>query len=194
MNTDVVHTLDIEVTKTFAAQWGWILAFGVALVVIGAAAIVRSVAATLASMMVFGWLLLLAAGVETAAAVMVGHWAGFFQHALAAILFGVVGFIFVVRPVITAEVLTAVMAIFFLVGGIFQIVGSFMIGYGGGGYGGWGWHFIDGAINVLLGLMIFARFPSSALWVIGLFIGVDLVFYGATWIAIAMAIRGAAAP
>ena len=194
MNTDVVHTLDIEVTKNFAAQWGWILAFGVALVVIGAAAIVRSVAATLASMMVFGWLLLLAAAVEAAAAVWVGHWSGFFQHALAATLFGVVGLLFVVRPVVTAEVLTAVMAIFFLVGGIFQIAGSFMIGYGGAGYGGWGWHMIDGAINILLGLMIFARFPSSALWVIGLFIGVDLVFYGATWIAIAMAIRGAGAP
>jgi uncharacterized membrane protein HdeD (DUF308 family) len=192
MTPDAIQTLDIEVTKTFATQWGWILAFGVALVVLGAAAIVRSVTTTLVSMMFFGWLLILAAAVEGGAAFWVGHWAGFFQHALAATLYGVIGLIFVLRPKVTAEVLTAVMAILFLVGGIFQIVGSGMIGYGGAGYAGWGWHIIDGAINVALGLMILVSFPSSALWVIGLFIGVDLIFYGATWIAIAFGLKAGA--
>ena len=65
-----------------------------------------------------------------------------------------------------------------------------MIGYAGAGYGGYGWHVIDGAINILLGLMIFSQLPVSGLWVIGLFIGVDLIFYGATWIAIALGAEG----
>ena len=195
MNTDVVHSLDIEVTKTFATQWGWIIAFGAALVVIGFAAIWRSVAATIVSMLFFGWLLVLAAAVEAGAAFWVGHWAGFFQHALAAILYGVVGLMLLVRPRVSAEVLTFLMAAFFLVGGIFQIVGTGMgmIGYAGAGYGGYGWHVIDGAINIALGLMIFAQFPFSGLWVIGLFIGVDLIFYGATWIAIGWALKSAGA-
>ncbi len=181
-----IPTLDVQITKDLAQQWGWFLAFGVALMIIGAAAVARSVAATMASMLVFGWLLLLAAAVEVVAAVWVGHWAGFFQHAVAAILYGVLGFIFVLRPAVTAEVLTFVMALFFVVGGLFQIVGS-----AGLGYAGWGWHLLDGVITIALGLMILFQWPASGLWVIGLFIGIDLIFYGATWIAIALDVRGA---
>jgi hypothetical protein len=124
---------------------------------------------------------------EIVQAVMVGHWAGFFQHALAAILFGVLALIFLVRPMITAEVLTLVMALFFLVGGLFQIVGSAVLGFSG-----WGWHLIDGLITIVLGLMILAQWPASGLWVIGLFIGIDLIFYGLAWIAIALGLRGGA--
>ncbi|MGO9419460.1 HdeD family acid-resistance protein [Roseiarcus sp.] len=185
MNADI-QTLDIQITKDLAAQWGWFLAFGVALVVLGAAAIARSVTATMVTMAFFGWLLLLAAVVEIVAAFWVGHWAGFFQHALAAILYGVLGFIFVLRPAITAEILTFVMALFFLVGGLFHIVGSAVLGYAG-----WGWQVLDGVITLALGAMILAQWPASGLWVIGLFIGIDLIFYGATWIAIAWGLRGA---
>ncbi len=179
-------TLDIQITKDLASQWGWFLAFGVALVLIGLAAIWRSVTATLVTMTFFGWLLIVAAAVEVFAAFWVGHWAGFFQHVVAAILYGALGLIFVTRPVVTAEVLTFVMALFFVVGGLFQIVGS-----AGLGYSGWGWHLLDGVITIALGLMILFQWPASGLWVIGLFIGVDLLFYGATWIAIAWGIRGA---
>jgi uncharacterized membrane protein HdeD (DUF308 family) len=186
MTPDAVQTLDIQITKDLAAQWGWFLAFGIALVVLGAAAVARSVAATMVTMAFFGWLLLLAAAVEIVAAFWVGHWAGFFQHALAAILYGVLGFIFVLRPAITAEVLTFVMALFFLVGGLFQIVGAGAIGYGG-----WGWHLLDGVINIALGAMILSSWPTSGLWVIGLFIGIDLIFYGAAWVAVALGLRGA---
>src|SRR5208283_1185577 len=121
MTPDAVQTLDIEITKNLAAQWGWFLAFGVALIVLGAAAVYRSVAATFVTMAFFGWLLLIAAAVEIVAAIWVGHWAGFFQHALAAILYGVLGLIFVMRPAVTAEILTFVMALFFVVGGLFNI-------------------------------------------------------------------------
>ena len=181
-----VPSLDIQITKDLASQWVWFLAFGVALVLIGLAALWRSVTATLVTMTFFGWLLLLAAAVEILAAFWVGHWAGFFQHAFTAVLYGALGLIFVSRPVVTAEVLTFVMALFFIVGGLFHIVGS-----AGLGYTGWGWHAIDGAITILLGLMILFQWPASGLWVIGLFIGVDLIFYGAAWIAIAWALKGA---
>jgi acyl dehydratase len=81
---------------------------------------------------------------------------------------------------ITAEVLTLVMALFFFVGGLFQIVDSAVLGFSG-----WGWHLIDGLITIVLGLMILAQWPASGLWVIGLFVGIDLIFYGLAWIAIA---------
>jgi uncharacterized membrane protein HdeD (DUF308 family) len=177
--------LDTEFTKDLAAQWGWLFAFGLALLVLGAAAVWRSVAATFVSMQFFGVLLLIAAAVEIVASFWAGHWAGFFQPAFTAILFGVLGLIFVMRPMITAEVLTFVMAFFFLVGGIFQIVGAAWLGYSG-----WGWQVVDGLITLVLGLMILAQWPASGLWVIGLFIGINLIFYGAAWMAIAWGLRG----
>src|SRR3954447_16686240 len=87
-------------------QLGWFLAFGIALVLLGALAIVRSVAATVVSMLFFGWLLLFAAGIEVVQAIMVGKWAGLFQHWLSAALFGVLGALIIWRPVVTAEILT----------------------------------------------------------------------------------------
>jgi uncharacterized membrane protein HdeD (DUF308 family) len=181
-----IHTLDIDLTQELAQYWGWFLLLGVGLLALGVAAVWRSMTATLASMLFFGWLLLAAAGIEVIQAVIVRHWAAFFQHALAAILYGVLGLIFVLRPLITAEVLTLLMALFFLVGGLFQIAGSAWFGVTG-----WGWHVLDGLITIILGVLILANWPASGLWVIGLFLGINLIFYGLTWIAIALAVRGA---
>jgi uncharacterized membrane protein HdeD (DUF308 family) len=185
MTATDIQTLDIQYSKDLAQYWGWFLLWGVVLLALGVAAVWRSMTATLASMLFFGWLLLIAAATEVIQAVMVGHWAGFFQHALGAVLYGVLGLIFVMRPMITAEILTFVMALFFLVGGLFQIIGAAWLGLGG-----WGWHVIDGLITLALGVLILRRWPASGLWVIGLFLGIDLIFYGLTWIAIAFALRG----
>jgi len=178
--------LDIAMSHDVAQYWGWFLLWGVLLALLGIGAIARSMTATLASMLVFGWLLLFAAAIEVIQAVMVGHWSGVFQHVLAAILFGVLGLILVLRPLISAEVLTLVMAFFFLVGGLFEIVGAAVVLFPG-----WGWHVLDGVITLALGVLIFAQWPASGLWVIGLFIGIDLIFYGLAWIAIALGVRSA---
>jgi len=176
--------LQVQIPHEIVNYWGWFLAFGIGVVILGIAAIARSVAATVASMLFFGWLLVLASGIEIAQAVMVGHWAGFFQHLLAAILFGIAGLLLVTRPVGSAEVLTVFMAMFFLVGGLFQIVGSIAVALPG-----WGWQVADGLITVVLGLLVLAEWPASGLWVIGLFIGIDLIFYGLAWIALALGLR-----
>ena len=115
-----IQSLDVQVPHEIVQYWGWFLAFGVALLLIGLVAIVRSVTATIVSMLFFGWLLVLACGIEIAQAVMVGHWAGFFHHLVAAVLFGVTGVLMVTRPVLSAEVATMLIALFFLVSGLFQ--------------------------------------------------------------------------
>src|SRR5215470_20231207 len=102
-------------------NWGWFLVFGIGLVVLGVAAIVRSVAATVVSMLFFGWLLLIAAGIEVAQTVMFEKWAGALPHMMAAILFVVVGVLIIWRQLVTAEILTLLMGAFFLVAGLFHI-------------------------------------------------------------------------
>ena len=178
------QTFAVQIPQELVQYWGWFLAFGIGLLALGAIAVTRSVTTTVASMLFFGWLLLIAAVIEIAQAVMVGHWAGFFHHLLAAILFGVAGLLLVMRPLISAEVLTLAMAMFFLVGGLFQLVGSLFVALPG-----WGWQAADGIITIILGAMVLAQWPASGLWVIGLFIGIDLIFYGFAWIALALGLR-----
>ena len=132
----------------------------------------------------FGWLLVIAAGIEVVQTIMAGRETGMFQHLAAAVLFGVVGVLMIWRPVVTAEILTLLMGAFFLVTGLFQIVAPVM-----SSLPDWGWHVFNGIITLLLGLLVLAQWPVSGLWVIGMFVGIDLLFYGSAWIAVALHLR-----
>jgi uncharacterized membrane protein HdeD (DUF308 family) len=181
-----IQTLDVRIPAEIIHNWGWFLAFGIGLVLLGILAVVRSVAATVVSMLFFGWLLLFAAGIEIVQAVMVGKWAGLFQHWLHAALFGVLGALILWRPVITAEILTLLMGAFFLVAGLFQLITPFVVSLPE-----WGWHALNGVVTLVLGILVLAQWPVSGLWVIGLFVGIELIFYGSAWIALALKLRSA---
>lgn len=181
-----VQGFQIEVSHEVAQYWGWFLLFGILLVLLGAAAVVRSFRATIATMLFFGWLLIFASAIAIAQSVMVGHWAGFFHHLFAAILFGIVGLLLVTRPLISAEALTLLMGVFFLIGGVFEFVGSIVVASSG-----WGWQALDAIITFVLGILLVSQWPISGLWAIGLFLGIDLIFYGCAWIAIALGLRNA---
>ena len=100
---------------------------------------------------------------------------------LGAVLFGVIGILILWRPLVTAEILTLLMGAFFLVAGLFQLITPFVISLPD-----WGWHTLNGLITLLLGILVLAQWPVSGLWVIGLFVGIELVFYGIAWIALAL--------
>jgi len=174
----------VGATPEMIHNWGWLLAFGVVLIVLGVVAVVRAATATIGSMVFFGWLLVFASVIQFVEAFMVGHWAGFFLHLLIAILFGVVGLLMVIRPVISAEALTFLMSLFFLLGGLYQLVTALW-----SHLPGWGWQALNGIIAAVMGVLILAQWPVSGLWVIGLFVGIDLIFYGWSWIALALELR-----
>ena len=176
-----IDVLMVRIPQEIIQNWGWFLAFGIGLVLLGIAAVIRSVKATVISMAFFGWLLLIAAGIEIVQAFLVGKWAGFFLHLLAAILFGVTGALFVNRPVISAEIATFFMAMFFLMYGLFQLISSLVLHLPG-----WGWHALNGIITFVLGVLVLVQWPVSGLWAIGLFIGIDLIFFGWAWVALAL--------
>jgi uncharacterized membrane protein HdeD (DUF308 family) len=178
---DAVRVM-VGVTPEMIHHWGWFLILGIALLLLGVAAVARSFAATVASMVFFGWLLVLASLIEFVDAFMVGQWAGFFSHVLLAIAFGIVGLLMVLKPVISAEALTLLMSIFFLISGLYQLLASLWIQ-------GWGWQAVNGIIAAGMGVLILAQWPVSGLWVIGLFVGIDLIFSGWTWIALALNLR-----
>jgi uncharacterized membrane protein HdeD (DUF308 family) len=156
-----VQNFEVQFSHDLIQYWGWFLALGMGLSALGVAAAARAVTATVVAMVFFGWLLVLAGAIEVVQAVAVGHWAGFFQHLFGAILFLVAGFIMVSRPLTTAEVLTLFMALFFLISGLFQLIGSAWIGLPG-----WGWSAVDGVITFVLGLLVLRRFPMRRIAIV----------------------------
>ncbi len=179
-----VDVFALQIPQAAAHSWGWFLVLGVGLVVLGALAIARAVRATVVSMYFFGWLFLIAAVLQAIHVILVGRWSGLFLHLLGVILFAVIGVLLLRHPLAGAEVLTLLMAVYFLVLGVFHIVGTWMVHFPG-----WPWPMLDGVITLVLGILILAQWPASGLWVIGLFIGIDLLVRGLAWILFALDLR-----
>jgi uncharacterized membrane protein HdeD (DUF308 family) len=174
----------VQVTPEMIHNWGWLMAFGIVLAALGVVAVIRSFAATVASMVFFGWLLLFGGIVEFVNAFMVGQWSGFFLHLLASILFIVTGILLVTKPVVSAGAMTVVMSMFFLIGGLYEFIAACW-----SHLSGWGWQAFSGAVSAVLGVLLLAQWPLSGLWAIGLFIGIDLILAGWAWVALALNLR-----
>jgi len=179
-----IDVLIVRVTPEMIQHWGWFLAFGILLLVLGIVAIARSVTSTVVSMVLFGWLLIFGSAIEFVNAFMVGKWAGFFLHLLVAILFAVTGVIMVTRPVISAETATFLVSMFLLIGGLYQLVAALVTHLPG-----WGWQALTGVVGSALGFLLMVQWPISGLYAIGLFVGIDLVLYGWSWGALALSLH-----
>jgi uncharacterized membrane protein HdeD (DUF308 family) len=165
-------------------NWGWFLALGILLIVVGTAAIILSVVATLATVLVIGILALVAAVAQLVSAFQARHWEGVVLHLLIAILYGVFGLMLVARPGQGAAALTLLLGALFLVGGIFRVIFALSVRFHS-----WGWALLSGIVMFLLGALIWSEWPGSSYWVIGLFVGIDMLVTGWTWVILAMGLR-----
>jgi uncharacterized membrane protein HdeD (DUF308 family) len=152
---------------------GWFIALGVALIVLGMIAVGAAVATTLVSVILFGWLLFFGGIMQAVHAFQVRPWTGMLLQLLLGILNMIVGLVIVANPGAGAAGLTLLVASFFIVSGVVRLVLTAREHFPGRG-----WAVFSGVVNVLLGILIWAHWPASALWVIGLFIGIDLIFTG----------------
>jgi uncharacterized membrane protein HdeD (DUF308 family) len=97
-----------------------------------------------------------------------------------------VGIVLLVAPLQGALALTIVLAVFLLVEGVFKIITAFRVR----DHRGWGWLLASGIVSVILGLLIWAQWPASGLWVIGLLVAIQLLFTGWSLVMLALAARG----
>lgn len=163
---------------------GWFLALGIVLVLLGTFALIDSVVVSVVSMVVFGWILLFSGiveGVQTFRHRTGGH---FFLHLLNALFSVVVGVMLLRNPLAGSLVITLLLASFFVVAGIFRIVAGLAIRMPGSG-----WTLVDGVVTLILGILVWSQWPTSGLWVIGLFIGINLIFNGWSQIMLAFSLR-----
>jgi uncharacterized membrane protein HdeD (DUF308 family) len=187
MSTEIESPIITELRHGLSAlrgNWFWFVLLGIALIVLGMVAISSAVIASLAFAVFFGVLILMSGVVETIGSFWTRAWSGFFLHLLSGILAIVIGVLFLRRPVTELLVFTLLIAAFLMVGGIFKIVTALSFRFAA-----WGWPVLSGVIDVALGIMIWMEWPASALWVIGLFVGISMVFRGVHWIALGLALR-----
>jgi uncharacterized membrane protein HdeD (DUF308 family) len=175
-----------EELKSLRDHWRWFLAMGIAMVVFGMVAISWACLATItvAATWLFGFLLLAGGITEIIHSFWMGRWSGMLVHLLIGALYTLVGFLIIDQPENAAVQLTLLIAIFLMVGGIFRII--FAVSER---FAGWGWVLLNGGVTFLLGLLIYKQWPGSSLWVIGLFVGIDLIFNGWAWIMLSLGVR-----
>jgi len=164
--------------------WPWFLVLGTALVIVGIMAIGAALITTLATVVVFGCLLLAGGVVEVVNAFLAHCWRGFFLHLLVGVLHLVVGGLMIENPLRAAEALTLMLAVVFLVEGVYRVVVALTEQFAG-----WGWVALNGGISFLLGLAIWRHWPDAGLWVIGVFVGIDLIFNGWSWVMLGLTVK-----
>jgi uncharacterized membrane protein HdeD (DUF308 family) len=170
--------------EALRGNWFWFVILGVSLVVLGAIALGSVGIASLAAAAAIGVLLLLGGAAEAVGAFWCRGWSGFFLELLSGVLSIVVGLLFLRAPGGALAALTLLLACFLMAGGVFKVVAALVYRFAA-----WGWSLASGIIDVILGVMIWQEWPASALWVIGLFVGINLIFRGFNWIALGLALR-----
>lgn len=158
---------------TLGRRWGWFLGLGILLIVLGTVAMSYSAFATLMTVALIGWLLMLAGLLEAIHAFGCQAWGGFFLDLLTGLLYLVAGLFLIIEPAESALALTLIIALALIFGGVFRILVAVIVRLHH-----WVWLLLHGAINVLLGICIWKSWPVSGLMAIGLFVGIDMIFNG----------------
>ena len=157
---------------------------GIALVCLGTFAILFSSAATLFSVLYLAGFLLLIGGIETVQAFKMKFWNKFFLHLILAVLYLCAGGFMLLNPMLNAITLTLLLAFFYITSGIMKVIFALA-----NNIPHRGWVIFNGAISTLLGVLIWRQWPSSGLWVIGLFVGIDAIITGWSWIMLTLMLK-----
>ena len=176
-----------EVTDSVKSNATMLLVLGIVTSILGVLAIMYSwfSGAVVATMIA---IILIAAGI---ARTIFAFKAGSFGKGLLAFALGaltiVVGIWMMTRPLLTLLSLTLLLMIYFLIDGIMEIVAAFKAKP----MEGWGWMLFGGIVSVILGIIIWRNLPQAALWLVGVLVGIKLIFAGAAMTAIGMTGRRA---
>jgi uncharacterized membrane protein HdeD (DUF308 family) len=173
-----------EDLKGIRDSWFCFVLLGAALIVLGMAAMSYVYLATEVAALVFGGFLAVGGVCYIVGAFFTRGWGGFFLSLLGGVLYLAAGVIIIDRPLEAAILYTLLMAVFFFAEGLFRIVAAIA-----GRFRDWGWVLFSGVITLLLGIMIWKQWPYSGLWVVGMFLGIDMIINGVAYIALGLNAR-----
>ena len=170
-------------------QWGWILALGIAFVVLGTVGLGMLFTLTLVSILYLGILLSIGGVVQSLQAFTYHGWRNIVSHLLIGAVYLFAAYVVIQNPLAASATLTLLLASALVALGIIRSVTAVLHRE----YRQWGWLLFSGVLTVALGVMIMAQWPVSGLWVIGLYVAIDMIFHGFANIGLALAVKDARA-
>ena len=171
--------------QAVSERWGWFMALGILLIVLGMIAIGAPFGSGIAVGLVVGWLLVISGIAHGIHAFQATGWRGGLLQFLCGLLYVGVGAMMIVNPVAGLLALTATVLVYFIVSGILKIILAIRVQK----LPQRGWVTLSGILSLVLAIYIGAQFPSSAMWVVGLLFGIEMIFSGWAFVMIATAAR-----
>ena len=166
-------------------KWGWLLALGIIQIILGTVGLGMTFGLTLATILVYGIFLLISGGAQIVHAFTAWGWKNLVLHLLIAVLYVLAGIIVINNPLAASLFLTLCIGFVLLATGVIRSI----MGFRFKGSKNWLWPLLSGIVSILLGLMIISQWPVSGLWVIGMFVAVELIINGWSGVMTALAAR-----
>jgi uncharacterized membrane protein HdeD (DUF308 family) len=170
---------DIDVLR---AKWRWIVALGVIYILAGFIALSSVAMATIAKVLVVGIMMLVAGISEVINAFQMKSWSKFALWIVLGLLYIVAGVMTLENPFLAAVALTFLLGVVLLASGAMRVALAFNMKHGEH----WTWVVLSGVVTIVLGLVILSQWLVSSVYVLGLFLGVDLIVVGVSWLRLGL--------
>ncbi len=181
---NTMESLSMEEKEELHRRWFWFLAVGIGLIFFGAFAISWATVTTMSLILVLSWLLTISGLVLIIHTLGRRSRTGFFPNLLSGILYLLVGMLMLGNPGMSAAMLTLLIAMFLIVSGAFITVSAIVSAWPGRG-----WMLFQGIISLILGMSIYRQWPLSGLWVIGMFVGIEMMLNGSGLVMLGLSVR-----
>jgi uncharacterized membrane protein HdeD (DUF308 family) len=177
-----VREMQERMQEYLRMHWKFFLAEGAFFIILGITAIIVPQIFTIAIALFIGWLLLLGGIFQIARAIRFSSMPGFGMWLLIGILQVIIGYFLIAQPMKGALTLTMLMTLYFAVEGIAKISLAFMMRP----LAHWGWVFFSGFTALMLSVVVWAGWPGTAAWVLGLLLGINMIFLGGSLVRISL--------
>ena len=161
---------------------GWSIVLGIAMMILGFIALSDQVVATATVATFIGIILLFGCAFSLVKLFTIHGWKSHFWYIFVAVAYGFAGYIFIARPFAAAIAFTLVLGWVILIGGIFRTFLAFKLRHNRGV----GWVLFSAIVSIILGGLIISQWPGTGLYILGLFLGIELIFAGAGWLGLAL--------
>ncbi len=165
-------------------RWGWFVALGLLITLLGLAALFLVISTTIASVVAIAIFMIIAGGAEIVMGFSAHNWCRFFLWIIGGIAYVIAGAFALVQPLMAAAVFTLVLGVAMVATGAIRIYVGICLGKGVRGPGIWA-----GLVTAVVGAVIILGWPANSFVVLGLLLGLDLLFWGASWIALGLRLQ-----